>query len=135
MPDVKETRIEDPSIPATYYQFLLSYSLGKKEIYHVEEFKEFVLRGNVVDMAVGIIIGAAFGLIIKSLVDDILMPPIGFILGGVDFSNLYWTLSEGSPPAPYTSLGDTQVAGAVTIIFGLFINSIVIFLIIASPCS
>jgi large conductance mechanosensitive channel protein len=85
-----------------------------------KEFKEFALRGNVMDMAVGIIIGAAFGTIVKSLVDDVLMPPIGLLLGGVDFANLFVLLKQGAPAAPYASLADAQAAGAVTINYGLF---------------
>ena len=96
-----------------------------------KEFKEFVLRGNVVDMAVGIIIGAAFGTIVKSLVNDVIMPPIGLLLGGVDFSSLFILLKAGSPAAPYASLADAQTAGAVTINYGVFINSIISFLIVA----
>ncbi|MBC8263979.1 MAG: large conductance mechanosensitive channel protein MscL [Anaerolineales bacterium] len=97
----------------------------------LKEFKEFVLRGNVVDMAVGIIIGAAFGTIVRSLVDDVIMPPIGLLLNGVDFANLFVLLKAGSPPAPYTSLADAQAAGAVTINYGVFINAVVSFLIVA----
>ncbi|MBN1995425.1 MAG: large conductance mechanosensitive channel protein MscL [Anaerolineae bacterium] len=97
----------------------------------LKEFKEFALRGNVVDMAVGIIIGAAFGTIVKSLVDDIIMPPIGLLLGGVDFNNLYILLKAGTPPSPYPSLAEAQAAGAVTINYGLFINAVVSFLIVA----
>jgi large conductance mechanosensitive channel len=97
-----------------------------------KEFKEFVMRGNVVDMAVGIIIGAAFGTIIKSLVADILMPPIGLLLGGVDFSNLFAVLKSGAEVAgPYASLADAQAAGAVTINWGVFINTVISFLIVA----
>lgn len=97
----------------------------------LKEFKEFVLRGNVVDMAVGIIIGAAFGTIVSSLVADIIMPPIGLLLGGVDFTNLFILLRAGSPAAPYASLADAQAAGAVTINYGVFINAVVSFLIVA----
>jgi large conductance mechanosensitive channel len=98
----------------------------------LKEFKEFAMRGNVLDMAVGIIIGAAFGTIIKSLVNDILMPPIGLLLGGVDFSNLFIVLKEGAnAAAPYAALVDAQTAGAVTINYGVFINSIISFLIVA----
>lgn len=93
----------------------------------VDEFKSFVMRGNVVDLAVGVIIGAAFGKIVSSLVTDILMPPIGVLLGGVDFSNLFITLSDGS----YDSLAEAQAAGAATINYGLFINNIIDFLIVA----
>ena len=97
----------------------------------LKEFKEFVLRGNVLDMAVGIIIGAAFGTIVASLVNDVIMPPIGLLLGGVDFSNLFVLLKAGSPAAPYASLADAQAAGAVTINYGVFINAVVSFLIVA----
>lgn len=97
----------------------------------LKEFKEFILRGNVVDMAVGIIIGAAFGTIVTSLVNDVIMPPIGLLLGGVDFTNLFILLKAGSPAAPYASLADAQAAGAVTINYGLFINAVVSFLIVA----
>jgi large conductance mechanosensitive channel len=97
----------------------------------LKEFKEFALRGNVVDMAIGIIIGAAFGVIITSLVNDIIMPPIGLLLGDVDFGNLFLILKEGSPASPYASLADAQAAGAVTINYGAFINHVISFLIIA----
>lgn len=97
----------------------------------LNEFKEFTLRGNVMDMAVGIILGAAFGAIVKSLVDDVIMPPIGLLLGGVDFSNLFALLKAGSPSGPYASLADAQAAGAVTINYGLFINAVISFLIVA----
>lgn len=98
----------------------------------LKEFKEFVMRGNVVDMAVGIIIGAAFGTIVKSLVSDIIMPPIGLLLGNVDFSNLFTVLKEGTTAAgPYASLVDAQAAGAVTINYGVFINTIISFIIVA----
>jgi len=96
-----------------------------------KEFKEFALRGNVVDMAVGIIIGAAFGTIVKSLVDDVIMPPIGLLLGNVDFANLFALLRAGSPTPPYASLADAQAAGAVTINYGVFINAVISFLIVA----
>lgn len=96
-----------------------------------KEFKEFVLRGNVVDMAVGIIIGAAFGTIVKSLVGDVVMPPIGLLLGGVDFANLFVLLKEGAPGAPYASVADAQTAGAVTVNYGVFFNAVVSFLVIA----
>ena len=97
----------------------------------LKEFKEFTLRGNVIDMAVGIIIGAAFGTIVKSLVNDIIMPPIGLLLGDVDFASLFILLKEGSPAAPYVSLADAQAAGSVTINYGLFVNAVVSFLIVA----
>jgi large conductance mechanosensitive channel len=96
-----------------------------------KEFKEFITRGNVVDLAVGVIIGGAFGAIVKSLVDDILMPPIGLLLGGVDFANIFATLKQGSPAGPYATLAAAQEAGAVTMNFGVLINTIVIFLITA----
>jgi large conductance mechanosensitive channel len=97
----------------------------------LKEFKEFALRGNVVDMAVGIIIGAAFGTIVNSLVNDVIMPPIGLLLGGLDFANLFALLKSGSPAGPYASLADAQAAGAVTINYGVFINAVVSFLIVA----
>jgi large conductance mechanosensitive channel len=93
----------------------------------LKEFKEFAMRGNVVDMAVGIIIGAAFGTIVKSLVNDVIMPPIGLLLGGVDFSELFITLSEGE----FASLAEAQEAGAATINLGVFINTILNFIIVA----
>ena len=97
-----------------------------------KEFKEFAMRGNVLDMAVGIIIGGAFGTIISSMVNDVLMPPIGMALGNVDFSNLYILLKEGSKAAaPYAALADAKAAGAVTINYGLFINSVISFVIVA----
>lgn len=97
----------------------------------LKEFKEFALRGNVVDMAVGIIIGAAFGTIVSSLVNDVIMPPIGLVLGGLDFANLFILLKSGSPTGPYASLAEAQAAGAVTINYGVFINAVVSFLIVA----
>ena len=97
----------------------------------LKEFKEFAMRGNVVDMAVGIIIGAAFGAIVKSLVDDVIMPPIGMLMGNVDFANLYFVLKEGAAVAPYASLAEAKKAGAVTINYGVFINSVISFLIVA----
>ena len=97
----------------------------------LKEFKEFAMRGNVMDMAVGIIIGAAFGAIIGSFVKDVIMPPIGLLLGNVDFSNLYVLLKSGATPGPYSSLAAANAAGAVTLNYGLFINTIINFLIIA----
>jgi len=97
----------------------------------LKEFKEFAMRGNVVDMAVGVIIGGAFGTIAKSLVADVLMPPIGLLLGGVDFSDLFVTLKEGTTPGPYNVLADAQAAGAVTVNYGVFLNSVISFLIVA----
>src|SRR5262245_24154620 len=93
----------------------------------LKEFKEFALKGNVVDMAVGIIIGAAFGTIVKSLVDDILMPPLGVATGGVDFSNMFIALNGED----YASLAQARQAGTPTINFGLFINNVIAFLIVA----
>jgi large conductance mechanosensitive channel len=97
----------------------------------LKEFKEFAMRGNVVDMAVGIIIGGAFGTIVKSLVDDVLMPPIGLLLGGVDFSNLFLVLKHGTAPGPFVALADAKAAGAVTINYGIFLNGVISFLIVA----
>lgn len=97
----------------------------------LKEFKEFAMRGNVVDMAVGIIIGAAFGSIVSSLVADVIMPPIGLLLGNVDFSNLFITLKEGAAAGPYASVAQAKAAGAVTLNYGLFINAIISFLIVA----
>jgi large conductance mechanosensitive channel len=96
-----------------------------------KEFKEFAMRGNVVDMAVGIIIGGAFGTIVQSLVADVLMPPIGMLLGGVDFSNFFLTLKEGTAAGPYASLAAAQEAGAVVISYGVFVNAVISFLIVA----
>lgn len=98
----------------------------------IKEFKEFAVKGNVVDMAVGIIIGGAFGTIVKSLVDDVLMPPVGLLLGGVDFSNFFLVLKAGAKAAsPYAALADAKAAGAVTVNYGLFLNGIISFLIVA----
>ena len=93
----------------------------------LKEFKEFAMRGNVVDLAVGVIIGAAFGTIVNSLVKDIIMPPIGLLLGGVDFSDLFINLSGGE----YASLAEATAAGAATINYGVFINVVINFLIVA----
>ena len=97
----------------------------------LKEFKEFAMRGNVVDMAVGIIIGGAFGTIVKSLVSDVMMPPIGLLLGGVDFSDLFLTLKEGTVAGPYATLAAAQAAGAVTVSYGVFMNAVISFLIVA----
>ena len=97
----------------------------------LKEFKEFAMRGNVMDMAVGIIIGAAFGGIVSSLVADVIMPPIGLLLGNVDFSNLFVVLKEGATPGPYASVAAAKTAGAVSINVGLFINTIINFVIVA----
>jgi large conductance mechanosensitive channel len=97
----------------------------------LKDFKEFAMRGNVVDMAVGIIIGAAFGTIVKSFVDDVIMPPIGLLLGNVDFSNLFITLKQGATLGPYLTLADAKKAGAVALSYGAFINTIISFIIVA----
>jgi large conductance mechanosensitive channel len=98
----------------------------------LKEFREFAVRGNVVDMAVGLIIGGAFGTIVTSLVNDVLMPPIGLMLGGVDFANLFVVLKEGAKAAgPYASVAAAKEAGAVTLNIGVFINTIISFLIVA----
>jgi len=96
-----------------------------------KEFREFAMRGNVVDMAVGIIIGAAFGAIVTSLVNDLLMPPLGLIIGQIDASDFFLVLKEGLPPGPYASMEAARAAGAVTLNFGLFINKVVNFVIVA----
>ncbi|MGH9340557.1 MAG: large conductance mechanosensitive channel protein MscL [Acidobacteriota bacterium] len=98
----------------------------------LKEFKEFAMRGHVLDMAIGIIIGGAFGTITQSLVKDVLMPPIGLLLGEVDFADLFLVLQQGTTPGPYPMLAAAQEAGAVTINYGLFTNSIVSFLIVAA---
>jgi large conductance mechanosensitive channel len=97
----------------------------------LKEFREFAMRGNVVDMAVGIVIGGAFGTIVKSLVDDVIMPPIGLLLGGVDFSGFFLTLKDGNPVGPYAALSLARDAGAVTLRYGLFVNSVISFTIVA----
>ena len=97
----------------------------------LKEFKEFAVKGNMLDMAVGIVVGAAFGTIVQSLVKDILMPPIGLLLGGVDFTDLFVTLSAGTVPGPYATLAAAQEAGAVTMNYGVFANAVVSFLIVA----
>ena len=98
----------------------------------LKEFKAFAMRGNVLDLAVGIIIGAAFGAIVKSLVDDVIMPPVGLALGNVDFSNLFLLLKDGpKAPPPYSTLAEAHAAGAVTVNYGVFVNSVITFLIVA----
>lgn len=98
----------------------------------LKEFKEFAIKGNVIDMAVGIVIGAAFGTIVKSLVADVIMPPIGLALGNVDFENLFAVLKQGAEVAgPYASLAAAKEAGAVTLNYGVFINTIISFVIVA----
>ena len=97
----------------------------------LKDFKAFIMRGNVLDLAVAVVIGGAFGTIVKSLVDDIIMPPIGLALGHVDFSNLFLVLKDGSPPPPYATPAAAKAAGAVTLNYGAFINTIIAFLIVA----
>ncbi len=97
----------------------------------LKEFREFAMKGNVVDMAVGIIIGAAFGSIVNSLVADVIMPPVGLLIGNIDFGNLFVVLREGKVAGPYGSLAAAKTAGAVTVNYGAFINTIISFLIVA----
>lgn len=97
----------------------------------LKEFREFAIKGNVVDMAVGIIIGAAFTGVVQSLVKDILMPPLGLLMGGVDLSNFFMVLKEGSVPPPYTTIAAAQEVGAVTLNYGVFLNTLLSFLIVA----
>jgi large conductance mechanosensitive channel len=98
----------------------------------LKDFRAFIMRGNVVDMAVGIIIGVAFGAIVTSIVKDVIMPPIGLALGNIDFANLLVVIKQGTPAGPYSSLAAAQAAGAVSINYGQFINTIINFLIIAA---
>jgi large conductance mechanosensitive channel len=97
----------------------------------LQEFKEFIAKGNVMDMAIGVIMGTAFGAIVKSLVSDVIMPPIGLLLGGVDFANLYVLMEKGDPAGPYASLAEAQAAGAISINYGVFIDTVISFLIVA----
>ncbi|MGD2046356.1 MAG: large conductance mechanosensitive channel protein MscL [Gemmatimonadota bacterium] len=97
----------------------------------LKEFKEFAVKGNVLDMAVGIIVGAAFGTVVQSLVKDVIMPPVGMLIGGVDFTNLFVTLEPGEVAGPYATLADAQAAGAVTINYGVFVNAAISFVIVA----
>jgi large conductance mechanosensitive channel len=98
----------------------------------LKEFKAFAMRGNVLDLAVGFIMGGAFGTIVKSLVDDVIMPPIGLALGNVDFSNLFVVLKGGpKAPPPYSTLAEAHAAGAVTLNYGIFINTVIAFIIVA----
>ena len=98
----------------------------------LKDFKAFIMRGNVVDLAVGIVIGVAFGAIVSSFVKDVIMPPIGLALGNVDFTNLFVVLKQGTVAGPYPSLATAQEAGAVSINYGVFINTIINFLILAA---
>jgi large conductance mechanosensitive channel len=93
----------------------------------MKEFREFAVKGNAIDLAVGVILGAAFGRVVSSLVDDILMPPIGLLLGGVDFTNLFWTLGPGQ----YATLAAAKAAGAATLNYGVFLQSVIDFLLVA----
>lgn len=97
----------------------------------LKEFKEFAMRGNVIDLAVGVVIGAAFGKIVDSLVKDVIMPPIGLALGKVDFSNLFIVMKDGATAGPYATVADAAKAGAVTLNLGLFFNTLISFLIVA----
>ncbi|MBM5570486.1 MULTISPECIES: large conductance mechanosensitive channel protein MscL [Deefgea] len=97
----------------------------------LKEFREFAMRGNVVDLAVGVVIGAAFGKIVDSLVKDIIMPPLGFLIGKIDFTNLFVTLADGKTAGPYNTLKGAQDAGAVTLNLGMFFNSLISFIIVA----
>ena len=97
----------------------------------VQEFKEFAIKGNAVDLAVGLIVGASFGKIVDSLVKDVIMPPIGLLLGRVDFTNLFVTLRSGKETGGYATLADAAKDGAVTLNYGLFVNSLVSFVIVA----
>lgn len=97
----------------------------------VGEFKEFAVKGNVLDMAVGLIVGAEFGKIVNSMVTDVIMPPIGLLIGGMDFKNLFFLIKEGASPAPYATLADAQKAGAVTLNIGSFLTSVITFTIVA----
>jgi large conductance mechanosensitive channel len=115
------------SIIITKVYFILEGGTGM-----LKEFREFIMRGNVIDLAVGIVIGAAFGTIVNSLVKDIIMPPIGLLLGKVDFANLFVVIRQSDKVAgPYATLADAQAAGAVTWNYGLFINTLIAFIIIA----
>jgi large conductance mechanosensitive channel len=96
----------------------------------LQEFKDFIVKGNAFDLAVGVIIGGVFGGVVNSLVGDILMPPIGSLLGGVDFSNMFATLKDGATPGPYVSLAAAKAAGAVTLNYGAFINTLVNLVIV-----
>jgi large conductance mechanosensitive channel len=97
----------------------------------LKEFKDFAMEGNMLDMAVGIIIGAGFTTVVNSLVNDLLMPLLGLLLGDADFSQLYFLLQEGTPTGPYASLSAAAEAGAVTLNYGLFVNALINFAIVA----
>tara|TARA_Y100001937_G_scaffold128452_3_gene204882 strand:+ start:111913 stop:112377 length:465 start_codon:yes stop_codon:yes gene_type:complete len=97
----------------------------------MQEFREFAIKGNAVEMAIGIMIGAAFTSVVKSLVADVLMPPLGLLLGGVDFANLFVVLKPGEISGPYTTLAEAKAAGAVTINYGMLLNAVISFLLVA----
>jgi large conductance mechanosensitive channel len=97
----------------------------------LKDFRAFIARGNLVDLAVAVVVGAAFGAVIKSFVDDVVMPPIGLLLGGVDFTNLFVVLKEGTTPPPYATLAEAKAAGAVTVNWGVFGGNVLAFLIVA----
>jgi len=97
----------------------------------LKEFKEFALKGNMIDLAIGIIIGGAFGGVITSLVKDVIMPPVGALLGGADFSNLMWVIKEGATAGPYATPAAAAEAGAAVMSYGVFINTVINFLIVA----
>ncbi|HAL30978.1 MAG TPA: large conductance mechanosensitive channel protein MscL [Coriobacteriia bacterium] len=96
-----------------------------------KEFKEFAIKGNMVDLAIGVIIGGAFGAVVSSLVNDLVMPLVGALLGGTDFTNMFWVVTEGATPGPYATLAAATEAGAATLNYGVFINTVINFLIIA----
>lgn len=98
----------------------------------LKEFKEFAVKGNVIDMAVGIIIGAAFTTVVKSLVDDVIMPPLGYLTGGLDFVQKFVVLRVGSLPGPYPTLAEAKASGATVLAYGSFINAVVAFLMVAT---
>lgn len=106
--------------------------MWERSVIMLKDFKAFVMRGNVIDMAVGIVVGVAFSAIVNSVVADVIMPPIGVVLGQIDFSDLMIVLKEGTVPGPYVSLGAAKAAGAVTVNYGQFINTVINFLIIAA---
>jgi large conductance mechanosensitive channel len=97
----------------------------------LKEFKEFAIKGNMIDLAIGVIMGGAFGAVVSSLVKDVIMPPIGALLGGADFSNLMWVIKEGATAAPYATPAAAAEAGATVMSYGVFINAVINFLIVA----
>jgi large conductance mechanosensitive channel len=129
-PKVTGTKLTS-EVPVRHILTCAHARFHRREWHMLKEFKEFALRGNVVDMAVGIVIGGAFGTIVSSLVNDVLMPPIGLAIGGVDFSSVFAVLSEGMQPGPYATVAAAKEAGAVTLNVGVFINAVISFLIVA----